>query len=114
MRSAERRKMSVLEMKCLRSLVGLSRMDIFRNEEVRVRAGMEKELASRTDQRVLRWFGHVERIDQYNAVGTSTPSYRHFLAIIPKSSIQQTRRYMSLIDSVYHILHQLPLATPGT
>ena len=23
------------------------------------------ELASRADQRVLRWFGHVERIDDY-------------------------------------------------
>ena len=27
MRSAERRKMNVLEMKCLRNLVGVSRMD---------------------------------------------------------------------------------------
>ena len=34
MRSAERRKVNVLEMKCLRSLVGVSRMDIVRNEEV--------------------------------------------------------------------------------
>ena len=25
----------------------------------------ERELASRTDQRVLRWFGHVERMDEY-------------------------------------------------
>ena len=37
----ERRKVNVLEMKCLRSL------------------------ASRADQRVLRWFGHVERLDDY-------------------------------------------------
>ena len=29
------------------------------------RAGIERELASRADQRVLRWFGHVERIDDY-------------------------------------------------
>ena len=36
-----------------------------RNEEVRRRAGIEKELASRADQRVLRWFGHVERMDEY-------------------------------------------------
>ena len=28
MRSAERRKVNVLEMKCMRSLVGVSRMDI--------------------------------------------------------------------------------------
>ena len=63
MRSAERRKVNVLEMKCLRSLVEVSRMDRVRNEEVRNRAGIERELASRADQRVLRWFGHVERMD---------------------------------------------------
>ena len=54
LRSAERRKANVLEIKCLRSLVGVSRMDRFRNEEVRRRAGIERELVSRADQRVLR------------------------------------------------------------
>ena len=33
---------------------------------VRRRAGIEMELASRADQRVLRWFGHVERMDDYH------------------------------------------------
>ena len=65
MRSAEKRKVNVLEMKCLRSLVGVSRMDRVRNEEVRMRARIERELASRADQRVLRWFGHVEIMDDY-------------------------------------------------
>ena len=65
MRSAERRKVNVLEMKCLRSLVGVSRMDRVRNEGVRRRAGIERELACRAAQRVLRWFGHVERLDEY-------------------------------------------------
>ena len=65
MRSAERRKVNVLEMKCLRSLVGVSRIDRVRNEGVRRRAGIEMELASRADQRALRWFGHVERMDDY-------------------------------------------------
>ena len=60
MRSAERRKVYFLEMKCLRSLVGVSRMDRVRNEEVRMRAGIERELASRADQSVLRRFLHVE------------------------------------------------------
>ena len=40
-------------------------MDRVRNEEVRRRAGIERELASRADQRVLRWYGHVERMDEY-------------------------------------------------
>ena len=26
---------------------------------------MERQLASRADQRVLRWFGHVERMDEH-------------------------------------------------
>ena len=65
MRSAVRWKVNVLEMKCLRSLDGVSRMDRVMNEEVRRRAGIERELASRADQRVLRWSGHVERMDEY-------------------------------------------------
>ena len=40
-------------------------MDRVRNEEVHRRAGIERELASRADQRGLRWFGHVERMDEY-------------------------------------------------
>ena len=42
MRRAERRKENVLEMKCLRSLVVVSRMDRVRNEEVRRRAGVSE------------------------------------------------------------------------
>ena len=41
-------------------------MDRVRNEEVRRRDSIERELASRVDQRVLKWFGHVERMDEYH------------------------------------------------
>ena len=68
MRSAERRKVNVLEMNCLRSLVGVSPPDRIRNEEVRRRAGKEIQLACKADWRVLRWFGHVERMDEYRMV----------------------------------------------
>ena len=40
-------------------------MDRVKNEEVRRRAGIERELASRAEQRVLRWFGNVEIMDEY-------------------------------------------------
>ena len=33
-----------------------------------MRAGLESKFASREDQRVLRWFGHVERMDEYRMV----------------------------------------------
>ena len=41
-------------------------MDRVRNEEVRRRAGIEVELASCVNQKVLRSFGYVERIDGYS------------------------------------------------
>ena len=41
-------------------------MDRVRNEEVCRRAGIERVLMTRADQRVLRWFVHVERIDEYH------------------------------------------------
>ena len=43
MRSAERRKVNILELKRLRSLVGVSRKNRVRNEEMRRRAGIENE-----------------------------------------------------------------------
>ena len=62
--SAKRRKVNVFEIKCLRSLVGVSRMDRVRCKEERRTAEIERELASRMDHRVLRWFGHVERMNE--------------------------------------------------
>ena len=34
------------------------------DEEVRRRGGIERDLASRADHRALRWFGHVERMNE--------------------------------------------------
>ena len=44
-------------------------MDRVRNEEVRSKAAIERELANRTDQRLLRWLGYVERMDEYRVEG---------------------------------------------
>ena len=59
----ERQKLNVFEMKCLRSMTGVSRLDRVRNEVVRARTGVRRELAAGVDMNVLRWFGHVERMD---------------------------------------------------
>ena len=40
-------------------------MDRVRNEEVHRRAGIQMELANKADQKVLRWFVHMERMDEY-------------------------------------------------
>ena len=63
MKVTERQKLNVFEMKCLRSMIGVSRLDRVRNEVVRARTGVRRELAARVDVNVLRWFGHVERMD---------------------------------------------------
>ena len=60
---SERQKLNVFEMKCLRSMAGVSRMDRVRNEIVRERTGVRFALADRVDRNVLRWFGHVERME---------------------------------------------------
>ena len=39
-------------------------MDRVRNEEVRRRVGLKRELEGRVDQRVLSWFRHVERMNE--------------------------------------------------
>ena len=44
-------------------MADVSRLVRLRNEEVRERTGVRKELATRVDMNVLRWFGHVERMD---------------------------------------------------
>ena len=47
----------------------MSRIDRVRIEEVRRRAGIYRELTSIADQRVLRWFWQVERMDEYRLAG---------------------------------------------
>ena len=78
MRSAERRKVNVLE-KCLRRFVTVSRMDRVRNEEVRRRVGIENELASRADPRALRWPIYLTSVPWCSVVAP-------FLQFIPTAS----------------------------
>ena len=43
----------------------MSQMYRIRNEEVHRRAVIEREFVCRADQRVLRWFPHTVRLDEY-------------------------------------------------
>ena len=61
MKVTERQKLNVFEMKCLRT--GVSWLDRVRNEVVRAKTDVRRKLAARVDVNVLRWFGHVERMD---------------------------------------------------
>ena len=63
MKVTERQKLNVFEMKCLRSMTGVSRLDRVKNEVVRARTDVRRKLAARVGMNDLRWFGYVERMD---------------------------------------------------
>ena len=76
-------------------------MDRVGNEEVRRRAGIEKELDSRADQRVLRWFGHVESMGEYRM------AKRVLMAEVSGGRVRGTQR-LSWMDGV-----KVPLGNEG-
>lgn len=52
------------EMKCLRSMCGVTRLDRVRNERVRQMTGVQCSIGEGAEQAVLRWYGHVMRMDE--------------------------------------------------
>ena len=59
----DKKKLNVFEMRCLRSMVGVSRIDRVRNQSVRNRSGVVEKLSNRVEKKVLGWFGHLERMN---------------------------------------------------
>ena len=59
MEVAEKKRLNVMEMKCLRSVCGVTRMNRVRNE-VRRRTGVTKELGGRAEQCVEVTWTHLE------------------------------------------------------
>ena len=53
MKVTERQKLNVFEMKCLRNMTGVSRLDRVRNEVGRARTGVRRELAARVDMKLF-------------------------------------------------------------
>ena len=68
----ERNNLEVFEMKGLRSMCGLSIRDRVRNVRIRERCGWERDLLSRYEQNVLKWYGHVMRRGEDSLVGRVT------------------------------------------
>ncbi len=71
-------------------------MDRVRNEEVRRRTVVVKELAERAEQGVLRWFGHVERMEEERLVKVTRSDMR---GVRPRG-----RRRVGWLDSVKRVL----------
>ena len=56
-------KINVAEMSCLRSMCGVTRRVRVKNEEIRRRCGLQRNLSEKGEAAVLRRFGHVERME---------------------------------------------------
>ena len=65
----ERYDLEVFEMKGLRSMCGVSLRDRVRNVRIREICGWERDLFSRYEQSVLKWYGHVMRRGEDSIVG---------------------------------------------
>src|SRR5215469_6075950 len=70
--ASERNDLEVFEMKGLRSMCGLSIRGSVRNIRIRERCGWERDLLSRYEQNVLKWYGHVMRGGEDRFVGRVT------------------------------------------
>ena len=81
LKDEDRSKLNVMEMNCLRNMCGVSRREHVTNEEVRRRVGLDRTLADRADEKVLSWFGHVERM-----------SGERLTKRVYKSSVEGSRR----------------------
>ena len=60
----EKHKLDVKEIACFRSMCGVTRMESRRNEEVRRKVSVKEDMSERVDRKMLKWFGHVERMSE--------------------------------------------------
>ena len=52
----------------LKGVLGARRIDKMRNEVIRELCGAEKGVKERISESILRWFGHLERLDESRLV----------------------------------------------
>ena len=57
----EENKLNVFEMRCLRSIIGVSRRDRIRNVDIKRMTQSEKTIVEVIKIKRLKWFGHVCR-----------------------------------------------------
>ena len=55
--------MEAVEMKCLRNICGLRRIDRISCEEIRGKCRKKTSVIEGMDQSILRWFCHIERME---------------------------------------------------
>jgi hypothetical protein len=57
-------RVNAVEMRALRSMIGVKLTDRVRNEVIREECGMKEDVVTKIEKNMFRWFGHVERMDE--------------------------------------------------
>lgn len=57
-------RVNAVEMRALRSMCGVKLSDRIRNSVIRGKCGMDGDIVTKIEKGMLRWFGHVERMDE--------------------------------------------------
>ncbi len=78
--------MNVMEVRCFRSMSEVTELDRVKNDEVRIRTGVVRELAERAGRRVLQWFEDVETMEEKRLVTEITRS--HVRSVRPRGRPQ--------------------------
>ena len=71
LRAEDNRELLVFEMRCLRSILGVTRLDRLRNDDIRERLGIRSNILDTIKERRLRWFGHVVRRPPESILGSA-------------------------------------------
>jgi len=62
LREADKNRLRVFEMNCLRKIKGVTRRDRIRNADIRSEMGMEVDVVQKIQKKRLRYYGHVVRM----------------------------------------------------
>ena len=63
LREAQKRRLRVFEMVCLRKIEGVTRRDRIRNEVIYDRLNIRQDIIYKIQSRRLRYFGHISRME---------------------------------------------------
>ena len=64
LKKEDENRLLVAEMCCLRKILGVSRIQRIRNEEIRKRLDIRESIMDKIVEKRLRWYGHVVRMQQ--------------------------------------------------
>jgi len=65
LKQTQENRLRVFEKSCLRRIAGVTRRDRTRNKEVCGMVGLLRDVAHRTQQRRMQYFGHVQKNGSY-------------------------------------------------